>query len=333
MTEHAYTGLKTVTDEEMLEAALTPVIGPFRHVARSGGYSNRNYSITTAGNNRYSARIARSNRTQQSVLAEETILHTLAQFPALPVPRLVQLPSRYITINNTQHFLHCFTHINGSIPCLWWQQCSPQQLQQLFSQLALLHRAMRTIAPPAHATGNRVAYRLPEQPPAILASTDTGRYVTAHWPAFIQSATRLQQAMQARFPWQQAQYQWIHGDMQTENALFENNQLTALLDFEMVSWDACEKDVILSAFRTCKEGNTDAPFQYNATNLQLAISACRQEATGLCPAFFTEYDALWKPYFCLDQAMLYLRNAFDGVWQLQPGIGFLPCFHEVLQYA
>lgn len=333
MTADAYTGLKTVTDEEALEAAVAPVLGPLRHIARSGGYSNKNYSITTAANQRYSARIARTNRTAASVAAEEHILNALAQFTNLPVPALVTLPQQHITINRQQHFLHCFTHINGSIPCLWWQQCSPQQLQQLFHQLALLHRAMHTIPSIGKAATDMVWYQLPDKAPAILAATDTGRYVTAHWPAFTQAATRLQQAMQVRFPWQQARYQWIHGDIQTENVLFENDRLTGLLDFELATWDACEKDLILAAFRTCKEGNSDAPFQYNAAALQLAIYTYRRAEKGLCDAFFTEYDTLWKPWFCLDQAMLYLRNAFDGVWQLQPGIGFLPCFHQVLQYT
>lgn len=333
MTEYAYTSPETCTEEELLQAALTPSLGAIRHIMRSGGYSNKNYSITTTGNNRYSVRIARINRTAASVEAEEHILKGLSQFPALPVPQLVNTPQKYITLNGQQHFLHCFKHINGCIPCLWWQQCSPQQLQQLFHQLALLHRAMHILAPLGNTTGAMVGYQLPHQPPAVLAATDMGKYVTAHWLAFQQAANRLQQAMQQHFPWQQARYQWIHGDIQTENVLFEKDRLTGLLDFELASWDACEKEVILSAFRTCKEGNSDAPFQYNAAALEMAISTYLREENGLNKAFFREYDTLWKPYFCLDQAMLYLRNAFDGVWQLEPGIGFLPCFHEVLQYA
>lgn len=332
MTDYAHTGLKTITDEELLKAAIAPAVGMPEQITRSGGYSNRNYSIYTSGN-RYSVRIARTNRTAESIQVEEHILKGLEQFPGLPVPVIMPIPSQYITINNQQHFLHCFQHRNGRIPCLWWQQCTPQQLQQIFHHLALLHRAMRHIPPTGIVSNTRITYHLPDKAPDTLAVTDTGRYVMQHWPAFIKAATRLQHDMHIHFPWQQAHYQWIHGDMQTENVLFENGRLTALLDFELASWDACEKDVILSAFRTCKEGNTDAPFQYDAAALELAINTYRQEEQHLCGAFFREYDTLWKPYFCLDQAMLYLRNAFDNVWQLQPGIGFLPCFHEVLQYT
>lgn len=303
-------------------------------IQRLGGYSNRNYVITRNNGTKYTARIARINRSGESVAAEEHILQALLRQEAVRVPGLAfpfPLHSR-LTCQDGTHYLHFFHHLKGKISCLWWQQCSPQQLQQIFRHLAILHQAMEEIPALASSEAQLFHYPLPANAPEHLSATGTGKYVIDQWPAFKAAAAKLQQDIAAAFPWEKARLQWIHGDIQLENILFDNNHLTAILDFELASWDAVEKDVILSAFRTCKEGNTDKPFHYDAGLLALALDTYLAHHPRVCTGFFHSYNELWKPFFCLDQTMVYLRNAFDGIWQLDEGIGFLPCFNEVLLY-
>lgn len=295
-----------------------------------GGYSNQN-TLVQAATGFYVARLARPNRRPDSVRAEEHVLHALETQGYAHTPRLVKLAGPPLQWHH--RFVHVFYHLPGTIPCKWWQQCNETQLEQLFTELAGLHKAMHNIlSVHDNHQGMYQWYRLPGQPPALLEQTKAGRYVQEHWDRFAEAAHKLQQAVATQFPWEAARYQWIHGDVQLENVLFDDNKLTAFLDFEMVKWDACEKDVIFSAFRVCKEGPEDGVFRYDANRLRSAIAHYRQAETQLHSGFFDLYEALWKPFFCLDQALVYLQNAFDQVWTLDDNIGFLPCFDEVLHY-
>lgn len=302
-----------------------------------GGYSNLNYRLTDTAGHAYVLRVSRVNRHADSANAEWHVLRSLEREGYELAPHLISPESEFpqplrVEFQGANRFVQLSHLIPGSIDCFWWQQCSIDKIEQIFRGLTTLHRAMRTIPALQELPAPAFQYVLPEQAPKLLAATATGQYVLDNWAAFRQSAIRLQIDMADRYPWQDARYQWIHGDVQLENLLFEGGYLTGFLDFERICWDACEKDVIFSAFRVCKEGNTDAPFVYDRARLARAIEAYGEVETGLCSFFFSGYEELWKPFFCLDQAMVYLENAFDGTWQLAEGIGFLPCFNEVLHY-
>lgn len=303
---------------------------------RLGGYSNENYHICCAGGKQYVARLARPNRSEESCLAEAHVLaHLQYRQPALAPVLLQPFPGRFpvsVNSNETWQYLHLFHKIPGAIDCLWWQQCSIEKLELLFDQLAVLHQQLQLVPALQNQAHHMRIHTLPATAPVGLSGTATGRYVIRQWDRFIGGAKLLQQDVQAAFPWKEAAYQWIHGDVQLENVLFDGDRLTAFLDFEWVSWDACEKDVIFSAFRTCKEGPSDDRFRFDETRLQVALEAYRKRNGLLCGAFFAHYHALWKPFFCLDQTMMYLQNAAAGVWELAEGIGFLPCFDEVVKY-
>jgi Ser/Thr protein kinase RdoA (MazF antagonist) len=292
-----------------------------------GGYSNQNFHVTDEQEQQYVLRISRANRSVESLQAEKHILYSLEQAGFTLAPRLYSSPDDNIQLN--ARFTTLFRWRPGSIPCLWWQQCSIDQLEQIFAHLAALHQAMEGI--PGLSASLSIP-TLPPHPPEHLEATMTGQYVIRTWPLFYDSALRLQTDIIQQFPWHAAGWQWTHGDIQLENTLFEEQRFSAFLDFEQVSWGAREKDAIFSAFRVCKEGASDEPFQYDEYRLSRAIDTYRQSHPTLCASFFTEYDTYWKPYFCLDQAMLYITNAFDGIWQLREGIGFLPCYNEVLNY-
>ncbi|HEY0273045.1 MAG TPA: aminoglycoside phosphotransferase family protein [Chitinophaga sp.] len=301
-----------------------------RHCAALGGYSNQN-TLVVADTGEYVARLSRRNRRPDSVRAEEHVLQSLEAGGYAKAPRLVRRFSPPLQIDH--RYLHLFHKLPGQPDCLWWQHCSEAKLEQLFRELAGLHQALWYVLSVNDShQGMYQWYRMPGPPPATLAQTPAGRYVLEHWERFCEAAGKLQDAVALQFPWEQGRYQWIHGDIQLENVLFDQDRLTAFLDFEMVRWDACEKDVIFSAFRVSKEGPEDGQFRYDANRLRSAIATYRNAAPRLHSGFFDLYDALWKPFFCLDQALVYLQNAFDQVWVLEDNIGFMPCFNEVLHY-
>ncbi len=229
------------------------------------GYSNQNYCIKDTDCREYILRIARPNRSYASLLAEEHVLQQLKQNGVANIPVQVHQACDLLSIQykGRRHFIHLFEKIPGEIEGFWWQPCSIPKVQQLFELLAVLHDEMAVAPPLPGYKPAKYACQLPAMHSAQLAKTDTGLYVMRNWALFSKMAYRIQQDMAHYFPWGQARYQWIHGDIQLENVLFESARLTAFLDFELVSWDACERDVILSAFRVCKEGKTDAPFHYD----------------------------------------------------------------------
>jgi Ser/Thr protein kinase RdoA (MazF antagonist) len=362
-TRHIPTEIK-VTDAELNDLVFEHYGIEPDTITPLGGYSNLNYCITDLTNSQYVLRIARGNRSPGSAEAEQHVLRSLEKAGFGLAPRLlspVDSPSPLqVLFQGAERYVQLSHMIPGRIDCFWWQQCSIDKIEQIFKGLAGLHQAMAEI-PALHGLPAAPAfqYELPEQAPALLEATTTGQYVLRTWQAFRQSAIRLQMDMADRYPWHQARYQWIHGDIQLENLLFDGGYLRAFLDFERVSWDACEKDVIFSAFRVCKEGNTDAPFHYDEARFAKAIETYLTVNVNLATnpnstttagsevnvsniyltassrsfaSFFSGYEEFWKPFFCLDQAMVYLENAFDGSWQLAEGIGFLPCYNEVLNY-
>lgn len=321
--------MKTNCDEEhLLATCLTQHFQIHPHsIVRINGYSNCNYQITDINGKQYILRYARKNRSKDSVDQENHVLNYLKNGKINCFPHLMD----WMIEPTSGRFIHLFEMIRGDVLCLWWQQCNFANLTQIFNQLAILHKAMSKI-PLQSKNKHQNHYLLIAPPPSILEETKAGQYVIQHWTMFCKNAASLLSDIEQAFPWDKAHYQWIHGDVHLENILFDSDQLTAFLDFEFTSWDSCEKDVIFSAFRVCKEGNTDQSFQYDEERFQHAIDCYQLKTFQLNRDFFRSYQSLWKPYFCFNQSMLYIQNAFDSVWQLQENTGFLPCFNEVLHY-
>ncbi len=311
-----------------------------------GGYTNRNFLLTDKDDNRFVLRIPRSRRSSTSQESERHVLAGLEADGYSLVPRI------YPPSNPQPDHWQLSYWLPGVIEGLWWQQCSPGKVAQIFTELARLHDRMDCIpalnnpaakkqAIPADtqtpsitaiADATERAPILPTAPSPALQSTPVGRYVADSWPVFLRQVQRIEADMEQEFQLSKAAKQWIHGDIQLENLLFENERFSGFLDFERVRWDARIKDIIFSAFRVCREGATDEPFRYDPQRFALAIGSYRKAAPDLPAPFFRDYDSRWKSIFCLDQAMVYLENAFDGTWQLVEGIGFLPCYNEVLNY-
>lgn len=339
-------------DERELSLSLAELFGiqPER-ISSMGGYSNHNFYILDRNDRQFVAKVSGGLRSAESRENERRVLSSLEAVGYDWVPRQVHgrmaagVEGR-ISVGGSLRPVDLFVWIPGEIDGLWWQQCSPDKIRQVFGALFGLHQAMAGIPGPgagglpqrypgdkSEIADSIFNYSLPATVPASLQATAVGRLVYDSWGKFRESALRLRADILTAFAWESARYQWIHGDVQMENLLFEDGRLTGFLDFERVRWDGREKDAIFSAFRVCKEGPSDGPFRYDEALFETALSSYAMADGGLCESFFIRVEELWKPFFCLDQAMVYLDNAFAGVWQLAEGIGFLPCYNEVLQYG
>lgn len=290
-------------------------------IIRIGGYSNQNYLLRDSFDCEYILRVSRKNRSRASILSEMHVLYHLRRQGYVNCPMILDMRLSIPVI-------HLFKKIAGEPPCLWWERCSDETFCRAFESLAALHAALARVPSIDTATSRQ----LPSRPPHRLVRTKTSRYVLLNWNRFLNHAKKLNSNVKEAFPWDKSRKQWIHGDIQMENLLFTSDCLEAFLDFETVRIDYCEKDLIFSAFRMSREGKEDSVFHYDPLRLRQGIACYRRINTSLSDDFFIDYDYLWKPYFCLDQAFVYLRNACDGVWNLEENIGFLPCFNEVLNY-
>lgn len=299
-----------------------------------GGYSNMNYSITDLNNNHYVLRVSSINRSSESLTCERHVLRSLEQKHLSIVPKLINKSSDSLFINyfGIKHSVCLFEKIPGKIDCLWWEECSDEKISKIFSSLAKLHLQMSDISPLKSAPVNSSSCGLPLQIYSISATKEVKDYLLKNWKIFCKSAEILKKDIDRYFPWKEANYQWIHGDIQMENIIFKEDEVAAFIDFESVKWDGCEKDAIFSAFRVCRKGKSDESFEYNANHLKISLNQYLKENPYVNRSFFSMYDSLWKFYYCLDQAILYLKNALEGVWTLSKGIGFLPCFKEVILY-
>ena len=299
-----------------------------------GGYSNMNYSVTDLDNKHYVLRLSSINRSSESLNHECHVLSRLEQKDLSIAPKLINKNnySLFIKYSDTKHSVSLFEKIPGKIDCLWWEECSDDKILKIFCSLAKLHLQMSDISPLNSEDFKSSSFNLPSQIYSISATSEVKSYLLKNWKIFCQSAEILKKDIDCYFPWKEASYQWIHGDIQMENIIFKEDEVAAFIDFESVKWDSCEKDAIFSAFRVCRKGKSDEYFEYNANKLKISLNQYLKENPYVNRSFFSMYDSLWKFYYCLDQTILYLKNALEGVWTLREGIGFLPCFKEVILY-
>ena len=131
--------------------------------------------------------------------------------------------------------------------------------------------------------------------------------------------------------------QWIHGDIQLENVLFHNDRVSGIVDFDNVNFSLRELDLMFALFSLCRVGTNDDSFYYDEELFNEGIdvykASCSISGETLSLALLSErHREAWRLLFCLDQATNHLIAAQRGIWELEPGIGFLPCFWKVVHY-
>ncbi|WMJ74392.1 phosphotransferase [Cytophagaceae bacterium ABcell3] len=306
-----------------------------KEIFKLGGNSNINYKVVDVQGDSFVARLSKYKSADTAL--EEHVLNSLTKTGYRLSPVIVKTLSHHtnttIRTCGKTYVLHVFTYIQGEVLCKWFEKCSGSEIQMIFKQLACLHKEL-TRVPYLHPDFH---YMHPEIFSLglnnVTASASVKTYVTKHAHVFMKKAKMLN-ALIGNIYLHSRHKQYIHGDIHLENILFQNGDLVAFLDFEKVQYAPLELEVVFSAFRTCKYSRFDDKLQYDTEAILLGLNeyTVNNKSLKFIVEDFEKNEGLWKVLFCLDQSFLYLEKAIKGIWTLEEGIGFLPCFNEVLQY-
>ena len=121
---------------------------------------------------------------------------------------------------------------------------------------------------------------------------------------------------------------YVHNDFQPGNILFNENDISGIIDFENLTLGYTEIDTILSGFRIAKS---------NGSNTELNIDRiCLKK-------FISHFPSAWKifenygykfflSFFALRESVRYMLSAINNLDVMRTNIGFLPCFLTVANY-
>lgn len=127
-----------------------------------------------------------------------------------------------------------------------------------------------------------------------------------------------------------AQPQWLHGDLQPENFVWNiTTHSTMLLDWEDVEYNYPELEWAHFILNFLKAGHYENTLEINISQyvwLVDHISIISEESKNFLK---NEFPILFR-YFCMNQSLIYFDRALRNIWTLQPGIGFLPCYNNVI---
>lgn len=306
-------------------------------IVKLGGYSNQTFKIKAKDGKSYVARVSHPHKSQVQISKEIHVLSGLHDINCklAPKPLATVLKKDYsiITWGGKESVLQIFYYIEGQVRHKWFESCNKDELIQIFKYLAELHLQMAQLKPP-FSEGNSIllwdqSIRLEQ----ISCNESLRKLLVVQKGVFFDKAEKLTAIAEGIFSKSQNK-QFIHGDIHLENLLFLDDNSIAFIDFENVQYTALEVDIIFSAFRICKIGKADDKLRYDPEAIKVALKAYSSinEKFSWIETEFAKNEKLWKALFCLDQAILYLSQAARGVWELEEGIGFLPCFNEVLAY-
>ena len=306
-------------------------------IIKLGGYSNQTFKIKTRDGKSYVARLSHPHKSQSQILKEIYVLNSLHNINCklAPKPLATTLQEDYSIIRwgGKESVLQIFYYIEGEVRHKWFESCNKDELIQIFRNLAELHLQMAQLKPPSSERNSMLHWDQSIQFERISCNESLRKLLVVQKGIFFDKAEKLTAIAEGIFSKSQNK-QFIHGDIHLENLLFLDNNAVAFIDFENVQYAALEVDIIFSAFRICKIGKADDKLIYDPEAIKAALNAyfSINENMAWIGTEFVKNEKLWKALFCLDQAILYLSQAARGVWELEEGIGFLPCFNEVLAY-
>lgn len=305
-------------------------------IIKLGGYSNRTFHVKETSGTQFIARVANPLKTDWQLNNESYLLTQLHKKEYHTCPKVIDtingISFTYFPFNAKKFPLQVFKYITGSVNYRWEERCSKADIHTIFTQLAYLHEKMRQIPiEPYEKETTTITINILLD--SAIKNQSIGQYLADKQQIFLKKASRLTQ-LQDEIIANSENLQWIHGDIHLENLLFLPDNTVAFIDFENVQITALELDIIFSAFRIAKIGKADEKLIYKKVDLHTALAsyASQNSTFQLLADQFDTKEQLWKALFCLDQALLYLTQAYKGVWELKEGIGFLACFNEVLAY-
>ena len=326
-------GPVAVSEADALAAALRAEYG-FREVLLDPtplGYSNRSHRVRADGKDAI-LRISFPGKTAAQVGREERLLSYLGRRKA-PRPAV---PSLITTRKGQPHFLragrrhHLFRRLPGEVRYRWRDLPSPADLRAAAAALAALHGALAPLSAPAPDPLTSLGQQLRRALAAPPVAEPLWPEAEPLWPAFERGARGLLRAARA-LPLHRFSAQWVQGDYQLENLLYDGRGVCGVLDFDDARPSLREVDLMLSLLSLARDGHRDDEFSYDRGLLDLGLRAygaaaarlgLRLEEEALEPRHLRCFELL----FCLEQCLLHLRSARRGQWRLIPGIGFWACY-------
>lgn len=300
------------------------------------GYSNLHFFFIDANRNKYIARISNPAKKDNDFIIEEYVLFHLSLLSnGCQIPILIRNNTNelYTPIQDNSHLrVHLFKYIEGETTYLWWEVPSKEHLLSIVSNYKLLNNRLMSV-------------------PCNNTSFFTNRYYDTlellgekHWISkqivknelegnlnrFIRCAFLI--LKQAEGILEGYDRQFVHGDIQLENILFLNDEVSGIIDFEFAEFGYEVVDVVFSAFRICKSGREDSSYLLiNREMFNLFIKSYYADSMDTYNEITRNYS-FWLAFFALQQSLLYLNNAVKGSWILDYNIGFLPCYNTLIAY-
>jgi len=300
------------------------------------GYSNRHFYLIDTGGNKYIARVSNPAKKDSDFIIEEYVLFNLSLMnKGCQIPVLIRNNTNelYTPIQANSHLrVHLFKYLDGETSYLWWEVPSKEHLLSIVSKYKLLNKKLMSI-------------------PCNNASFFTDRYFDtlellneSQWISkqivkqelegnlnkFISCAFLI--LNRAKGILEEYDQQFVHGDIQLENILFLNDEVSGIIDFEFAEFGYEVVDVVFSAFRICKSGREDSSYLLiDREMFNLFIKSYYSDSMETYDRITCNYS-FWLTFFALQQSLLYLNNAVKGSWILDYNIGFLPCYNTVIAY-
>jgi aminoglycoside phosphotransferase (APT) family kinase protein len=254
---------------------------------------------------------------------EEHALRWLAG-AGLPVPRLIPTPGGQDRAWDGSRALHLFERRPGSTVD-WRVPLTPDRALAAIGCLDRVHSALASFPEPLLDDDplgplarrlNALAAAPPLTPLCELAES---------WERFEVRARALLEDARS-LPWRPAG--WLHGDFHPGNLLFEGDEVSAVLDLDDLCSGSPDLELALGCLLVARRDDEQAGFSCVTAVWARAMEACPQDFLG--GALDREVLAGLRPLAALHLALVHLQAAARGLWRLEPGVGFLPCWRTVL---
>jgi Ser/Thr protein kinase RdoA (MazF antagonist) len=282
----------------------------------ASGHTNDSFLVRSMGR-RYVLRRSWAGKSLGQVRREETILDHLARREGAPgAPRLLRTLGGASHLVTERRRLHLFEHIEGE-PCEARACC-----EGALAALALLHRDLRTL--PAASAGShlRARYRRVRARGAVKLPAE----VTVELPQVLSSICKALSAVPGL---NLGLDQWLHGDYHLGNLLCTAGEVAAVVDFDDAGWGPAALELAFGLFALSRLTQAEDRFQFDPALWQRGLDAYGRLDEATAERCRRAPQAELLKLFCADQVLIHLEAAQRGLWRLEPGIGFLPCWSEL----
>jgi Ser/Thr protein kinase RdoA (MazF antagonist) len=267
-----------------------------RIVHAEGGHTNETWFV----DRRYALRRGWRGKPIERVRREESVL---AALEGEAVPRVVRMTDGAPHAVVDGRVVHLFTRCDGAPGPRWLASGEGARAREAMRRLASIHGALASLEPQGDHPWGWIAER--------LARVRDGRVP----PGGERVLARIDALLATRIA---GRVQWLHGDYHLGNLLWDGEHLASVVDFDDVGCGAALGEVAMAAFALARQDAGDARFAFDHELFRFAV-----EGTELEP-----HPDLAR-LFCGYQVLVHLEASQRGLWTLDPGIGFWPCWNAL----